>query len=108
MVVAPGEGIPTTALGGGYTWWWGTSASCSMAAGLCALIWSRNPDLDPWQLHDVLRNSCDDLGAQGIDNVHGHGRIHAARALTDADGAIGEAFCPAGLNARGLPGALDA
>jgi len=80
-LTAPGSGIRTTNDGGGYSNVSGTSFACPMVAGLCALIWSRNPNLTPQQVEDVLRMSCDDLGANGIDDLYGHGRINSDLAM---------------------------
>ena len=52
-----------------------------MVAGLCGLIWSRNSLLTPQQVEDILRSSCDDLGALGLDDTFGYGRINSYEAL---------------------------
>ncbi|MCG3129965.1 MAG: hypothetical protein FLDDKLPJ_00704 [Phycisphaerae bacterium] len=59
----------------------GTSFACPLAAGLAALVWSRNPQLDPDTVEEVLKLSCDDLGSQGVDNTYGYGRIDVYEAL---------------------------
>ncbi|MDG1051725.1 MAG: S8 family serine peptidase [Planctomycetota bacterium] len=80
-LAAPGASIRTTNDGGGYSNVSGTSFACPMVAGLCGLIWSRNPSLSPQEVEDVLRMSCDDLGAAGIDDTFGHGRINSDLAM---------------------------
>ncbi|MEM9801217.1 MAG: S8 family serine peptidase [Planctomycetota bacterium] len=80
---APGAGIRTTSRNSNssYSSVSGTSFACPMAAGLCGLIWSRNPNLTPQEVEDILRNSCDDLGPAGIDNTFGYGRINSNTAM---------------------------
>ena len=80
---APGAGIRTTSNGGdtSYSNVSGTSFACPMVAGLCGLIWSRNSLLTPQQVEDILRSSCDDLGALGLDDTFGYGRINSYEAL---------------------------
>jgi len=80
---APGASIRTTSNGGdsSYSNVSGTSFACPMVAGLCGLIWSYNSLLTPQQVEDILRNSCDDLGAAGLDDTFGYGRINSYEAL---------------------------
>ena len=96
-VFAPGVGIVTTSRAGtaSYSSVSGTSFACPITAGLCALIWSRNPSLTPAEVEAILRNSCTDLGAAGVDSTFGYGRIDAAvaMALTPAPG--GDTTAPA-------------
>ena len=83
-LVAPGSSIRTTSNGGNsaYGSVSGTSFACPMTAGLCALIWSRNPLLAPHEVEQILRASCEDLGPLGLDNDYGYGRINSFRALS--------------------------
>ena len=82
-VFAPGVSIRTTSRGGdtAYASVSGTSFACPITAGLCGLIWSRNPTLTPTEVESILRNSCTDLGAAGVDSTFGYGRIDSALAL---------------------------
>lgn len=82
-LAAPGASIRTTSSSGNaaYSNVSGTSFACPMTAGLCGLIWSRNPDLTPQEVEQILRDSCDDLGAAGVDNTFGYGRINSLRAM---------------------------
>jgi subtilisin family serine protease len=82
-VFAPGVSIRTTSRGGttAYASVSGTSFACPITAGLCALIWSRNPALSPGEVESILRASCRDIGAAGVDSTFGYGRIDAALAL---------------------------
>lgn len=80
---APGSQIRTTSSSGNssYSSVSGTSFACPMTAGLCGLIWSRNPDLTPAEVEQILRDSCDDLGASGVDDTFGYGRINSLKAM---------------------------
>ncbi|MCP3919003.1 MAG: S8 family serine peptidase [bacterium] len=84
-LTAPGSGIRTTSNSSdsSYANVSGTSFACPMVAGLCGLIWSRNPLLSPQEVENILRNSCDDLGPSGIDDTFGYGRINSFEAMLD-------------------------
>lgn len=63
----------------------GTSMACPMVSGLCGLILSMNPSLNPDQLEAILKSTTDP-----IDNVNpnyigmlGTGRINAFKAVTN-------------------------
>ena len=76
-VVAPGVSVYTTDADNDtdYAAVSGTSFACPLTAGLCALIWSANPSLTPDDVELVLKSACHDLGAPGVDNTFGYGRI---------------------------------
>lgn len=59
----------------------GTSSSTPKAAGIAALLLSANPGLTPGQVKAILRNTADDIGAAGVDEVTGAGRANAYRAV---------------------------
>ncbi len=82
-LMAPGSSIRTTSRNSdtSYSSVSGTSFACPITAGLCGLIWSRNPGLTPQEVEDILRASCDDLGAPGLDDEYGHGRVNSHRAM---------------------------
>lgn len=87
---APGVGIRTTNRNSnsGYSNVSGTSFACPITAGLCGLIWSRNPLLTPAEVEQILRASCDDLGAAGVDDTFGYGRINSAVAMQMTPGPL--------------------
>ncbi|MGE0142402.1 MAG: S8 family serine peptidase [Planctomycetota bacterium] len=92
-VVAPGVGVATTNSSSttSYAAVNGTSFACPLTAGLCALIWSRNPGLSPDQVEAILKGSSDDIGATGVDSTFGYGRINVFDAMVQAGGGGGSA-----------------
>lgn len=80
-LVAPGNNT-TTLIGGQYGAGGGTSFASPVVAGVAALILSANPSLTPGQVTEILKQSADDLGAVGRDNVYGSGRVNAAKAVS--------------------------
>lgn len=86
-VSAPGNNILTTAMGGGYQYWWGTSLATPVAAGTAALIIASRPDFTPAQIDSTLKSSATDLGGGGTDPYFGAGRINAGAAVALAGGA---------------------
>lgn len=86
-VSAPGEGIYTTASGGGYASVSGTSFASPATAGTVALMMAANAALDPATLESLLKQTALDLGTAGFDQKYGHGRVNAAAAVQAAVGA---------------------
>jgi thermitase len=80
-VVAPGQGIYTTSLGGGYLRPAGTSMSAAFVSGLAAMLAGLDPSLSPAEIQDIMQRTAVDLGEPGHDAYFGHGRIDAAAAL---------------------------
>jgi len=72
---------------GYYNLYYGTSMACPVAAGLCGLIFSVNPELTPDELEAVLESTCDDVysvpGNEDYQGMLGAGRINAAQAVTN-------------------------
>jgi len=83
-MAAPGSSIRTTNRGGDYGLWQGTSFAAPIVAGTYALMISANPTLAPSTLDNALFTSALDLGTTGYDQSFGHGRVHAAAAVTKA------------------------
>jgi thermitase len=81
---APGNSILTTSRGGGYQYWWGTSLATPVAAGVAALVLSRNPRLTATGLRTLLQHTSNDLGTGGFDTRFGWGRVNAYRAVSAA------------------------
>lgn len=83
-LTAPGVGVYTTDLGGGYAAASGTSFSSPMAAGLAALIWSARPSYTRVNVFDKMKDNVDDLGTTGPDSDFGYGRINAYKSICAA------------------------
>lgn len=80
-MAAPGVGIMTTTMGGGYGSLSGTSAASPIVAGVYALMISADPDLQPASLDNTLFSNALDLGDSGFDPYYGYGRVQAADAV---------------------------
>ncbi|HEY1240624.1 MAG TPA: S8 family serine peptidase [Bryobacteraceae bacterium] len=87
-ISAPGSGILTTMAGGGYGYWYGTSFSSPIAAGVAALMLAANPSLTNSELVAILEETADDLGPPGFDPAFGWGRVNADRAVAAAAAAV--------------------
>lgn len=83
-VAAPGAGIWTTTMGGGYAAVSGTSFSSPMTCAVLALMKSVNLSLSNDQLESILESTAVDLGTPGHDQYFGYGRINAAAAVAAA------------------------
>lgn len=79
--VAPGQTIVTTARGGGTATVDGTSFSSPYAAGVAALLFSRNNLLSPNDVETTLSATVKDLGAGGYDTTFGWGLVNAKSGL---------------------------
>ena len=60
----------------------GTSMAAPHVSGALALLKSRFPDAPMSVLVAVLFNTATDLGAEGVDNVYGHGLVNISAAIT--------------------------
>lgn len=60
----------------------GTSFAAPRVAGAAALVEHKFPNLSSAQIKQVLLQSADDLGAPGVDEVYGHGRLNILNALS--------------------------
>lgn len=98
-VVAPGNNQYTTddsRSGAGYSstayyaYFGGTSGACPVAAGVCGLILSVNPNLTPDEVQTILQNTANDLvgnpaeDVAGWDQYMGWGRVNAYQAVLAA------------------------
>ncbi len=74
---------------GKYKHFGGTSSACPLAAGVCALILSVNPELTAVEVKDILEKTADKIGSpaayfNGHSTKYGHGRINADKAVAEA------------------------
>lgn len=81
-ITAPGEDIISTLPGGAYDFASGTSMATAFVAGASAMVWSRNPSLQPDDIERILERSADRFGWAGHINTYGWGRLNAANALS--------------------------
>lgn len=79
-LVAPGEGVYSSVMGGGYESWNGTSMATPIVSGVAALILQRHPDITVGQLQDELMNTCKFLKNVDPDR-QGQGMIQIKAAL---------------------------
>ncbi len=82
-VSAPGVNIFSTFPNDTFTFLDGTSMASPHAAGVAALIWSRNRGLSNQQVRTLLETTCDNIDPlnPGFEGKLGRGRINALRAL---------------------------
>ncbi len=92
-VAAPGVGILSTVMAGGYQAWSGTSMATPIVAGIAGLLKGQAPSRTPLQIETLLENSAQDLGSPGWDPLFGAGRVDAGRAL-EMGAATGETPVP--------------
>ena len=105
-IAAPGVNTISTSFNcTGYASLSGTSMSTPHVAGAVALILQANPNLDPAQVKEILQLTAVDLGAAGMDNQFGAGRVDVLEAVVLAL-AMGEP-CPWDLDDNGIVGASD-
>lgn len=76
--------VYTTAMGGRYKKEEGTSMAAPQVAAAAALIWARYPELKPYQVRALLRQSAKDVGKSGFDNESGYGVLQIDKAVTSS------------------------
>ncbi|MBT2571240.1 S8 family serine peptidase [Planococcus sp. ISL-110] len=59
----------------------GTSMAAPIVSGVAALIKADKPALSNKEIEKLIFSSADDLGKVGRDDVYGHGRVNARKAL---------------------------
>ena len=59
----------------------GNSFSGPHGVGVAALVLSANPELNPWEVKQLLEDTATDLGDEGRDSRYGAGLIHASAAV---------------------------
>jgi len=83
-LVAPGVGIFTTDMGGGYRSADGTSFAAPIVTGVVALSWSTNPDLRPVTIVDALLAGVRKLSEGEAGASFGRGEVDAFAAVRQA------------------------
>lgn len=81
-LVAPGEGVTSCVMTGGYESWNGTSMATPVVSGIAALILEKHPDISVLDLMDLLIDTCQDLGVSPERQGAGVVQIDAALANT--------------------------
>jgi subtilisin family serine protease len=76
-IAAPGNGTTSTAVGGGYQSFSGTSGATPHLAGVAALLLGANPNLEPVDLSRIMQTTAVEKGDPGKDNRYGAGRVDA-------------------------------
>lgn len=80
-ISAPGVGIFSTWLNGGYATASGTSMATPMISGAVALVKAQHPAWTTTIVEDALFKTVKDLGSSGKDNLFGWGRVDAYAAV---------------------------
>ena len=60
----------------------GTSFAAPRVTGTAVLLKDKFDNLNPTHLKHIILNTADDLGAPGVDDVFGHGRLNVGAALS--------------------------
>ncbi|VAX41937.1 hypothetical protein MNBD_PLANCTO03-92 [hydrothermal vent metagenome] len=102
-IAAPGISTTSHALCGGYVIFSGAAMATAHASGAAALVLQANPDLDHYQVKQILKDTAIDRGDPGPDNTYGHGFIDAWAAVQAAL----DAACIADFNDDGEVNTLD-
>src|SRR5690606_3841579 len=76
--------VYTTALGGGYAHDEGTSMAAPQAAGAAALILAKYPDMKPYEVRNMIRQSASPIGSSGWNEKAGYGMLRVDTALTNS------------------------
>lgn len=84
-VMAPGSSIYSSvwsaSAGSTYGFMSGTSMAAPHVAGVAALLFSLNPNLSVAEVKQAILRTAADMGAPGVDPLHGYGLINARAAV---------------------------
>jgi subtilisin family serine protease len=76
-LVAPGEAVYSSVMGGQYEAWNGTSMAAPIVSGIAALILEEYPDMDVWEMTEELLSRCNPIN--GLLQRQGAGLIRVRR-----------------------------
>lgn len=76
--------VYTTKLNAGYEYKTGSSMAAPQVAAVAAMIWMQQPDLKPYELRSLLRQSAEKLDALFWDSTTGYGLLRADQALAQS------------------------
>lgn len=74
-LVAPGEGVTSCVMQGGYQSWNGTSMATPILSGIACLLLERTPNISLTDLENELFASCEDLGLDKKRQGQGQARL---------------------------------
>lgn len=80
-VAAPGEDIYSAYPGGGYAYLSGTSMATPHVSAVCAMYRLNNPNLDTYEVQNLVCENTKDLGESGWDEYYGYGVPHLSYAI---------------------------
>ncbi len=83
-LVAPGERVVTTEVGGGWAREDGTSIAAAFVSAGAALVRAANPSLSRARVDEILLGTARDLGPRGRDDAFGAGLLRVDRAVRAA------------------------
>ena len=83
-LVAPGENVVTTEVGGGWGREDGTSIAAAFVTAGAALVRAANPSLSQSEVDEILLTTARDLGPRGRDDAFGDGLVRVDRAVRAA------------------------
>lgn len=77
-LVAPGDDVYSSVMGGGYEAWDGTSMATPIVSGVAALVLEKYPDITLADLVEELLSTCEDLGLPADRQGEGLVQVQAA------------------------------
>lgn len=85
-LVANGEELWVSRASGRMTDVSGTSYACAYVSAAAAMLLSKNPELSPKDVREILFSTSNDLGIAGYDIENGYGALNVEKALEQVGG----------------------